>query len=190
MGYIKISLLPYELKRQSSIMRRWTLVALILTVIAIAFFMVSYLFGVYLRGPINELQGLKEENDIMTNRISRLSYIEEMFDTIEHNNVIIKRLKGNNVDWKFTYDLTTNNITLYNITVKQISIDSKASGVNGLIVAEGATIADIIAWADATRNLKDIDSVELVNLTKNTKNKEKSSFYFEANIVISKWNEE
>lgn len=190
MDRIRISLLPSELKRESSIMRRWTFVALILTIVALIIFLVSFMFNVYLRGPIDELNSLKVQNNLMTENISRLSYIQEMFDTIENNNGIITTLKGKDVDWTYIFNLSSNNLTLYNITVRRISIDAKVEGVNGTIIGQCGTINEMTAWAKATENLAGIDSVQLVNLKKLQLGEDESTFSFEANLVIIKWNEE
>ncbi len=190
MDRIRISLLPSELKRESSIMRRWTLVAMIMAIVAVMLFLVSFMFNIYLQGPIDELNSLKTQNSLMTENISRLSYIQEMFDTIEHNNDIIFTLKGKDVDWVYVFDLSSNNLTLYNIAVRQISIDSKVEGVNGTIIGQCGTINEMTSWAKATENLTGIDSVQLINLKKLQLGEDKSVFSFEAHLIISKWNEE
>lgn len=190
MDRIRISLLPSELKRESSIMRRWTLVAMVMSIVAVIVFLVSFMFNVYLQGPIDELDSLKVQNSLMTENISRLSYIQEMFDTIEHNNGIITTLKGKDVDWTFVFNLSSNNLTLYNISVKQIGIDAKVEGVNGTIIGQCGTINEMTAWAEATENLAGIDSVQLSNLKKLQLGEDESAFSFEAHLVIINWNEE
>ncbi|MBN2852255.1 MAG: hypothetical protein JXQ23_05900 [Clostridia bacterium] len=171
-------------------MRRWTFFALIISVVAVVLFLVSFMFNIYLQGPIAELQSLKDQNSLMTESISRLSYIQEMFDTIEVNSGIINTLKGKNVDWTYVFDLSSNNITLHNISVKQIKIDAKAEGVNCTIVGECNSINEMTAWANSTRELDGIGSVELVDINKLQTSNEKSAFYFVAQIQITKWNVE
>ena len=190
MGYIKISLLPSELKKRSSVMRRWTLFSMVLSILAFALVLVSFLVSSYVRGPINELHQLEDENDILTTSISGLSYIQEMYDSIEYNNNIIISIKGEEIDWPFVYNVVSNDITLYNITVKQIQLDSTAVDINGVIVGECDTIKDAIAWAESTRQLSEIESVELTDISIINANSDNPAFYFKALFNIIKWNAE
>lgn len=189
MPNIRISLLPADLKKESEVIRRWTLFALILAIIAMVILAGSFLFNATLKGPKSELESLIDQNSLYTDSISRLSYIEELFDATAQDKAILSDLMGSDLDWEFVYRQMSNNITLYDINVVQLVVSRVAGSPNALIIGECSSLEELIAWTNSTSDLPGIDSFDLVETSLIDGNGEDSMFSFEVRMNINQWAE-
>lgn len=192
MTKIRISLLPVELKKQSSIVKVWTLLALILAVLALILLAGNILLSFYLKVPVDELEWLNDENKNLTQQIGRIEYIREMFDTIELNNNIISDLKGSEADWSYSINESLGDITMYGINVEKLQM--------GLV--EGLPVCSITAWTDSLSNISNwsdqagerdsisyviVGNIDAVSTVSDLKNK--LIFYFDAEVGLKSRNE-
>ena len=186
MTRIKISLLPAELKKQSSMMKVWTILALVLAIVALVLLAVNILFNFWLKTPVADLEALKNKNKNMTENIGRLSYIQEMFDEIENNNAIIASLEGNNPNWAYLINETSGNLTVYGINMSRMQITT-SGGCQ--ITGDTRNVDNLDNWLAHLEDLEGIESVILSKVTTAISGDE-LVFHFEAQIAIAKWNRE
>lgn len=190
MTKIKISLLPAELKKQSSMMKVWTILALILTIIALVLLAGNILLNFWLKTPVADLESLKEQNQSMTENIGRLSYIQEMFDEIENNNAIIATLQSNNPDWAYLINETSGNLTVYGINMSRMEIISAGEDQGCYIKGETENTNSLDDWLAHLGTLKSVESVSLGKITTESLSGGRLIFHFDAFITIAKWNRE
>ncbi len=190
MTKIRISLLPAELKKQSSIIKRWTIVALVLTIIALILLAGNILLSVYLIAPANELESLKNENQNLTENIGRISYIQEMFDTIEANNSTIENLEGTETDWAYSIDEALADITVYGISVDRLEMRKTGDAPGCKISAWSPEVANINSWLDQARERENISHVNLSNIRTVSGSGNQYTVFFDAAIGIENWTEE
>ena len=190
MTRIRISLLPAELKKQSSMMKVWTILALVLAIIALILLAVNILFNFWLKTPVAELESLKSQNNNMTQNIGRLSYIQEMFDEIESNNAIIENLQGNNPDWAFLIDETSADLTVYGINMSRMEIIAVGETPGCIITGETLNTDNLDAWIAQVESLNSVDSISIGKITTEPLSGGGLVFHFEAMLTISQWNKE
>jgi hypothetical protein len=189
MTRIRISLLPAELRRQSSMMKVWTIVALVLAIIALVMLAGNILFNFWLKTPVNELESLKNQNKNMTENIGRLSYIQEMFDEIENNNRIIEGLQGNKPDWAYLLDETSGDLTIYGINMSRMKITAVGEKTGCVITGQTGNADNLNVWIAHMVSLEGIDSVSLGEIT--TQSSSGGLIYhFDAEVIIASWNQE
>ena len=186
MTRIKISLLPAELKKQSSMMKVWTILALVLAIVALVLLAVNILFNFWLKTPVADLESLKNQNKSMTENIGRLSYIQEMFDEIENNNAIIASLEGENPNWAYLINETSGNLTVYGINMSRMEI-ATTEGCH--ITGDTKNVDNLDNWLAHLETLEGIESV-LLNEVTTTLSGDELVFHFEAQIAIAKWNKD
>lgn len=190
MKKIRISLLPAELKKQSSMMKIWTILALMLAIIALILLAGNILFNLWLKTPVAELEALKNQNKSMTENIGRLSYIQEMFDEIESNNTIIAALKGNNPDWAYLIDETSGNLTVYGINMSRMEIVAVGEMLGCQIKGVTDNVDNLSNWKAYAESLDGVEMVSLGDISTQNLSNDKLVFHFEAWITISRWNKE
>ena len=161
MTRIRISLLPAELKKQSSMMKVWTILALVLAIIALIMLAGNILFNFWLKTPVAELESLKNQNKSMTENIGRLSYIQEMFDEIENNNRIIQELSGNNPDWAYLLNETSDNLTVYGLDMSRMEIVAVGEGKGCSITGNTMNVDNLNVWV---KHMESLDGVESVSI--------------------------
>lgn len=189
MKKIRISLLPSELKKQSSMMKVWTIMAMVLAIIALVLLAGNILFSFYLESPVAELESLKTENKNITENIGRLSYIREMFDEIENNNNTIKILKGNNPDWQYLLDETTSNAAVYGIRISRFELVASGGEPGCMISGETENIDEIKNWITSFDSKEGIMSTELGNISVSSSGGN-TIYRFDLAIGIADWNME
>ena len=190
MTRIKISLLPAELKKQSSMMKVWTIMALMLAIIALVLLAGNILFNFWLQTPVAELESLKNQNKSMTDNIGRLFYIQEMFDEIEANNNIIKSLEGNDPDWAYLIDETSGDLTIYGIDMDRMEIVAVGEETGCFISGETMNADNLNFWRTHMETLGVVDSVSLGDITTEALTGGRLIYHFDALITIAKWNME
>lgn len=190
MTRIKISLLPAELKRQSSMMRMWTIIALVLAILAMIMLAGNILFSFWLKTPVAELESLKTENKSMTENIGRLSYIQEMFDEIENNNAIINGLKGNDPEWEYLVAAVSGDLTLYGLNMSRMEIKTGGEVPGCLITGTTDDVTNLDGWMADMQELDTVGAVSLREITTQTIGDGQLVFHYEAWITIDKWNRE
>jgi len=189
MTKIRISLLPAELKKQSSIVKIWTLLALLLTVIALVLLVGNVLLTFYVKVPVDELESMKNENKNLTQSIGRIEYIQEMFDTIELNNNLIKDIKGLDADWSYSINESLADITLYGINVEKLQIGIVEEIPVCGITAWTDSLSNISNWSDQARERDSISYVIIDNISTVSDSENKLTFYFYAEVGLKSWNE-
>ncbi|MDX1358893.1 MAG: hypothetical protein R3232_08685 [Clostridia bacterium] len=190
MTRIRISLLPSELKRQSSLMRLWTIVAMVLAIIAIALLIANLLLAGFINSSVSELEQLKAENDRYTENIGRLSYIKEMFDEIEANNAEITGLRGVDPDWGFVVDSVAADAGLYGIKVDRMVITTKSDEPACTLYCWTSDIDNIDVWKEHINGLGDVNVVEITDVTTNVLSENRLEFKFTTVLGISRWKAE
>lgn len=190
MTKIHISLLPAEMRRQSSIMKIWTVIAMILAIIAMILLAGNILLSLYIQQPVNELESLKTEQQNITENIGRLSYIQEMFDEIEAIDTDIENLRGVDPDWSYVIDMISSNAGLYGIKVNRMEIMAGGQSTGGIMTCWTEDVENINAWSDNLEEIDGIGYVEISNIITNLMSDNKLEFQFSATIGINKWNEE
>lgn len=189
MTKIRISLLPKELKKQSSLVKVWTLLALALTIIALVLLAGNILLAFYVKVPVDELESLKNQNKSLTQNLGRIEYIQEMFDSIEHNNDLIKDLKGLDADWSYSIVESLADITLYGIKVDNIQI-GKVEGVPGCVITAWTdSLSNVSNWSDKARERDNISHVIVSDITTVSDSEDKLTFYFHADVELKSWSE-
>ena len=189
MTKIRISLLPADLKKQSSIVKVWTLVALFLTVIALILLIGNILLTFYVKVPVDELESLKNENKNLTENIGRIEYIREMFDTIELNNNLIKNIKGLDTDWSYSINKSLADITIYGINVDKLQIGSVEEIPVCGISAWTDSLSNITNWSDQARETDSISYVIISNINAVSDINNKLTFSFYAEVGLKSGNE-
>ena len=190
MTRIRISLLPAELKKQSSMMKVWTILALVLTIVAMVLMAGNILFSFWLETPVSELESLKDQNKNMTDNIGRLIYIQEMFDEIETNNSIIKALEGNNPDWAYLLGETSADLTLYGLNMTRMELVAVGEESGCQITGETENAENLDNWRTHIESLDGIDSILLGEITTEPLSEGRLVFHFDAWITIAQWNME
>jgi hypothetical protein len=190
MTRIRISLLPAELKRQSSMMKVWTIVALVLAIIALIMLAGNILFNFWLKTPVAELEALKNQNKNMTENIGRLSYIQEMFDEIESNNRIILELQGNKPDWAYLLDETSGNLTIYGVNMSRMKIVAVGEETGCVITGQTNNADNLDVWINHMESLEGVESVSLGEITTEISPLGGLVYNFDAEVTIAKWNQE
>ena len=190
MTKIRISLLPEELRKQSSAMKRWTILAMVLAIVAFVLLAGNILFSFYLNSPVAELESLKDQNKSMTENIGRLAYIQEMFDEIENNNRTIEGLIGNDPDWSHLMDVSAGDLTLYGINISRLEITALGESPGATVKGKTYDVTNITRWVENTELQDSLGDVSLGNITTGSGSGGKLEFYFDAVIGISKWNKE
>ncbi|MBN2558742.1 MAG: hypothetical protein JXB33_08320 [Clostridia bacterium] len=188
MTRIRISLLPAELRKQSSALKRWTLVALIFTILALVLLAGNLLFRFYLLTPVMELESLKNQNKSMTENIGRLSYIQEMFDGIEENNRIIASLKGVDPDWVYVIEQSAGNLAAYGINISRMEINAVGETPGSLIQCRTGDVANIAGWLETTGDNDALMDVSLSDISAAAGTGGRLEFHFDAYITIARWN--
>lgn len=189
MSKIRISLLPAELKKQSSIIKMWTVVALVLTIIALVLLAGNILLSVYLKAPEDELDSLKAENANLTENIGRISYIQEMFDTIEENNRIIEGLQGEETDWGYALNEFLADITVYGIKVDRLKMIRTGETPGCTLTATTGDVGNVQKWSEQARARDNITHVNLSNIQAISGSGDNITIKFEAAIGIGSWTE-
>lgn len=192
MTKIRISLLPTELKKQSSIVKVWTLLALLLAVLALILLAGNILLSFYLKVPVDELERLNDENKNLTQQIGRIEYIREMFDTIELNNNIISDLRGSDADWSYSINESFADITMYGINVEKLELGKIKGSPVCSITAWTDSLSNITRWSDQALERDSIsyvviDNIDAVSTVSDLKNK--LIFYFDAEVGLKSQNE-
>lgn len=190
MTRIRISLLPAELKKQSSMMKMWTIMALVLAVIAMIMLAGNILFSFWLNTPVADLKSLKDQNASMTENIGRLSYIQEMFDEIENNNAIIETLMGKSPDWTYVMDETTSGMTVNGIDMSRMEIIAVGETTGCLVKGKTENTKNLDRWLAHMESLDSVESVDLGNITTQPYANGRLVFHFDAWITIAEWNKE
>lgn len=189
MTKIRISLLPAELKKQSSMIKKWTLLALILTILALILLAGNILMTLYVKVPVSELESLKNENKNLTENIGRIEYIQEMFDTIELNNKLIKDIKALDPDWSYSIKESIADITLYGISVDRVEISAVGETPGCAITASTDNLDNITKWSDQARARNNISYVDISNIRTTSSSDNKLTFHFYAMVGLESWNE-
>ncbi len=190
MTKIRISLLPAELKKQSSMMKMWTIIALVMAIVASVLLVGNMLFSFYLKAPAMELESLKNENKSMTDTIGRLSYIQEMFDQIENNNRIIESLMGNNPDWAYVIETAASDLTLYGINISRMEVIAVGETQGCVIAGKTYYVDNITSWIEHAKLQSNLENITLSNISTGTGAGGKLEFHFDAVVGIAKWNKE
>ncbi|MFO7611454.1 MAG: hypothetical protein R6W99_03060 [Clostridia bacterium] len=190
MTKIRISLLPAELKKQSSIIKRWTLMALILTIIALILLVGNILLSFYIRVPVYLLESLKTENKSLTENIGRIAYVQEMFDTIEVNTKTIESLMGIEADWAYSINEALADITIYGISVDRLEIRKSGDAPGCKISAWTSMVSNINNWINQARERENIAYVNLSNIRTVSGSGNQFTVFFDAAIGIENWTEE
>lgn len=190
MTKIRISLLPVEMKRQSSMMRVWTVIAVVLVVIAIALLISNLLMARAIKGPVDELEHLKTEQQHTIENIGRLSYIKEMFDEIQANNVEINNLRGIDPEWVDSMILSATDVGLYGIRVKRMALSTGSEKPNCVLTCWTDDVDNIRLWIDFIEGLEGIESVRTTDITTNVLSENTLEFQFNAVLGLSQWNAE
>ncbi len=126
-------------------MKIWTILALVLAILALIMLAGNILINFWLKIPVAELESLKNQNKSMTENIGRLYYIQEMFDAIELNNRIIKELSGNNPDWSYLLD-ETRDMTVYGINMSRMEIITVGEGQGCSITGNTRNVDNLNVW--------------------------------------------
>ena len=190
MTKIHISLLPAEMKRQSSIMKIWTIVAMVLMIIAMILLAGNILLSLYIKEPVAELERLKVEQQSITQNIGRLAYIKEMFDEIDANNADIDRLRGVNPDWAYVMEITTGNSGLYGIKVNRMDIAISGDAQGCILSCWTKDIDNISRWVESFDEIDAIGYVQVRDIITNVFPGNELEFQFNAVIGIDNWNKE
>ena len=190
MTKIHISLLPDEMRRQSSIMKIWTIVALVLAIMAMILLAGNILLSMYIKDPMAELDRLKTEQQNVTENIGRLAYIQEMFDEIEANNANIEKLKGLDPDWGYVIDMTSSNAGLYGVKVRRMDIVASGDNPGCILSCWTKDIENIRKWSDFINEQDGIGYVQMSDILTNVFPDNELEFQFNAILGIDKWNEE
>jgi len=189
MTKIRISLLPAELKKQSSMIKKWTLLALILTILALILLAGNILMTLYVKVPVSDLESLKNQNKNLTENIGRIEYIQEMFDTIELNNKLIKEIKAIDPDWSYSIKESIADITLYGISVDRVEISAVGETPGCSITASTGNLENITKWSDQARESENISYVIISNIRTASGSDNKLIFHFYAEVGLKSWNE-
>ena len=190
MTRIRISLLPAEMRRQSSIMKIWTIVAMVLAILAMILLAGNILLSLYIKEPMKELDRLKTEQQNITENIGRLSYIQEMFDEIESNNADIKELRGLDPDWWNVIDMTSANAGLFGIKVDRMEIVSTGETPGCKLTCWTNDLDNLKKWSSYMEGIDGIDSVQMTDINTNVISQNEIEFKFNVVIRISQWNAE
>lgn len=190
MTHLKISLLPEELQKHSSSVRRWGTVAFVLTIIALIFLAVNILLGIYVAVPANELKSLENENQILFENISKISHTQEMFEKVEVGNKIIESLRGPKINWVYSIDQALADITVYGINVDKLEIRKTGSTSGFKISANAPNIKSVNSWINHAKANENILYLNLRNVETESSSDNQFPVFFNAEIGIKNWVEE
>ncbi|MBN2884294.1 MAG: hypothetical protein JXN10_12265 [Clostridia bacterium] len=190
MTRIRISLLPAEMRRQSSIMKIWTIVAMVLAILAMILLAANILMSLYLKEPVKELDRLKTEQQNLTVNIGRLSYVKEMFDEIEEIQADIAELRGVDPDWFFVIDSVASDAGLYGVKVDRLEITTAGENPGCVMTCWTADIENIDRWMEHIGENDGVEYVVMTNINTLVKPGNKLEFQFNAVLTIGTWKAE
>ena len=178
------------MRRQSSIMKIWTIVAMVLAIIAMILLAGNILMSLYIKQPMDELESLKTEQRSLTENIGRLSYIQEMFDELEKSNADIKDLRGLDPDWWNVINMVSADAGLFGVKVNRMEIKSTGETPGCIMACWTNNLDNLDAWASYMGDMDGIDYVQMRDINTSVISQDKIEFQFNVVIGISQWKAE
>ena len=190
MTRIHISLLPDEMRRQSSIMKIWTVIALVLAIIAMILLAGNILLAIYIQQPIDELERLKVEQQNLTEDIGRLSYIQQLFDDVEATEADIAGLRGVDPDWFYLINKTASGAGTHGIRVDRMELTTVGESPGCILTCWTSDIDNVNDWDEYLSSINGISDVQMFNIDTLAYSDDELEFIFIVFVGISKWKAE